>query len=289
MTEIALSDAEKLYVINGIQDNLRVDGRGCMDYRIVDVETDVQSNCSGSAHIRLANNDVLVGIKAELDTPDAQNPNKGRIEVFVDCSPNANPEFEGRGGEEIATEISRILTQAYNNARCLDLSSLCVIPGVQVWVLYVDIIILQCGGSLIDTASLAVKAALFNTKIPAITIKGSGEGTPEIEVSDDPYDVSRLDVTNVPCLITMLRVGSQFIVDATQEEEVCSKSKFVLGVCADGSIMLSKMLGSGSLHPESITDVLETGRDMGIRLNTQLMEKLKLEDTLPSKEKSFLA
>ena len=36
-----------------IQDNLREDGRGCDDYRYIELETDVVSNTSGSAKLRL--------------------------------------------------------------------------------------------------------------------------------------------------------------------------------------------------------------------------------------------
>lgn len=35
------------------QEDLRVDGRGCEDYRCVEVETDVVSNTSGSARVKL--------------------------------------------------------------------------------------------------------------------------------------------------------------------------------------------------------------------------------------------
>lgn len=36
-----------------LQDNLRVDGRAREDYRCMEVETDVVSNASGSARVRL--------------------------------------------------------------------------------------------------------------------------------------------------------------------------------------------------------------------------------------------
>lgn len=35
------------------QEDLRVDGRGCEDYRCAEVETDVVSNTSGSARVKL--------------------------------------------------------------------------------------------------------------------------------------------------------------------------------------------------------------------------------------------
>ena len=51
---------------------------------MMELETDVVSNSSGSARVRLANTDVLVGVKAELGEPHPDRPNEGRLEVFVD-------------------------------------------------------------------------------------------------------------------------------------------------------------------------------------------------------------
>ena len=70
--------------------------------------------------------------KAELEAPFPESPNEGRLEFFVDCSANATPEFEGRGGDELATEISRTLTRAYRDPQVFDLKSLCLLPGRQV-------------------------------------------------------------------------------------------------------------------------------------------------------------
>ena len=55
------------------------------------------THANGSAHLRLANTDVLVGVKAELDLERTGKT----IEFFVDCSANATPDFEGRGGETL--------------------------------------------------------------------------------------------------------------------------------------------------------------------------------------------
>ena len=68
-------------------------------------------------------------MKAELDL---ERTGKA-IEFFVDCSANATPEFEGRGGNELATEISRILSRAYRDPQVFDLKSLCLLPGRQVF------------------------------------------------------------------------------------------------------------------------------------------------------------
>ena len=37
------------------------------------------------------------------------------------------------------------------------------------------------------------------------------EGGKEIELSDDPYDCVRLDVENVPCIVTLCKVRQLFV------------------------------------------------------------------------------
>lgn len=56
-------------------------------------------------------------------------------------SANATPEFEGRGGEELALELSDTLANAYESPLAFDLKPLCILPGQQCWKLYVDILV----------------------------------------------------------------------------------------------------------------------------------------------------
>lgn len=56
-------------------------------------------------------------------------------------SANATPEFEGRGGEELGTELSNTLYKVFNNKHSVDLKSLCISPGEHCWVLYVDVLV----------------------------------------------------------------------------------------------------------------------------------------------------
>lgn len=50
----------------------------------MEIETGIVSNASGSARLRLANTDVLVGVKTEIDEPNPRSPNHGKIEFYVD-------------------------------------------------------------------------------------------------------------------------------------------------------------------------------------------------------------
>ena len=107
---------------------------------------------------------------------------------------------------------------------------------LQCWLLYVDILILECGGNLYDAVSMAVKAALFATLIPRISVTAVDGGEPELELSDDPYDGQRLVelLERAPVLVTLSRIGNHCIVDPTPEEEACSSASIVMGVTPKG-------------------------------------------------------
>ncbi|XP_045712554.1 exosome complex component RRP42 isoform X2 [Phyllostomus hastatus] len=258
MASVSLSEAEKVYIVHGVQEDLRVDGRGCEDYRGVEVETDVVSNTSGSARVRLGHTDILVGVKAEMGTPKLEKPNEGYLEFFVDCSANATPEFEGRGGDDLGTEIANTLYRIFHNKSSVDLEALCISPREHCWVLYVDVLLLECGGNLFDAISIAVKAALFNTRIPRVRVLEDEEGSKDIELSDDPYDSIRLSVEHVPCIVTLCKIGCRHVVDATLQEEACSLASLLVAVTSKGVVTCVRKVGKGSLDPESVFEMMES-------------------------------
>ncbi|XP_030645207.1 exosome complex component RRP42 [Chanos chanos] len=280
MASVQVSEAEKVYIMHGVRDDLRVDGRGCEDYRHMVIETDVVSNTDGSAKVSLGHSDILVGVKAEIGKPRALVPDEGYLEFFVDCSANATPEFEGRGGEELGIDLSNTLYKVFNNKHSIDLRSLCICPGEHCWVLYVDVLLLQCDGNLFDAISIAIKAALFNTRIPKVHISEDAEGGKEIELSDDPYDCVRLNVENVPCIVTLCKVGQRHVVDATLQEKACSVASLLLAVTHKGMVTCVRKMGGGSLDPESISEMTETGKRVGKALHAPLMDLLKKEEGL---------
>jgi hypothetical protein len=67
--------------------------------------------------------------------------------------------------------------------------------------------ILECGGNLFDAVSLAVKAALHNTRVPKVKAACMDGGTVDLQFSDDPFDCSCLDVSAAPCLVTLCKVN----------------------------------------------------------------------------------
>ncbi|KAK9295023.1 hypothetical protein QLX08_010555 [Tetragonisca angustula] len=254
MAETVLSSGEKIFILHGIDADFRNDGRRRCEYRSMEIETKLMPQTHGSARLHIGNTDILVGIKVELDIPHADKPNEGKLEFFVDCSATATPAFEGKGGDDLATEISNVLIAAYQTRNAFDLKTLCILPHKKCWKIYVDVLILQCGGNLFDAVGIAVKAALNSTEIPKITAATLDGGEPDIELSDDCI---QLDTSNYPIIITLCKIGDNYIVDPTLEEEVCSTSSIVMSVLPNGKISSVVKLGCGSIQFNTFTKMLQ--------------------------------
>ncbi|XP_066256031.1 exosome complex component RRP42 [Euwallacea similis] len=270
---MSLSEAEKTFILHGVAENFRVDGRDREGYRPMEVETDIVQHAFGSARLRLANTDVLVAVKIEVDTPLPEKPFEGKIEFFVDCSANATPDFEGRGGEDLAIELSNTLSSAYGSYKTLNLRKLCILKGKKCWKLLVDVLILECGGNLFDAVSLAVKAALYNTQVPKIRAVNIDGDNVEIEVSDNVFDCESLDIIHAPVLVTVCKIGEHCIVDPSLGEEQCTVGSIVVSVSGDSFSAITS-IGTGSLQEETLFECLDLGQKVGVRLNEALMETL---------------
>ncbi|KAK0082191.1 hypothetical protein PV325_010900 [Microctonus aethiopoides] len=287
MAENPLSLAEKTFILHGVDANFRTDGRRQCEYRSIEVETKLMPQTNGSTRLRIGNSDVLVSVKVEVDSPFPNSPDEGKLEFFVDFSANAAPEFEGKGGNELGTEISNILTNAYQSSNAFDLKILSILKEKKCWKMYVDVLVLQCGGNLFDAIGAAVKAALFSTEIPKITAATLDGGEADIQVSDDPFDCMRLNVENFPILITLCKIGDNCIVDPTAEEEACVSASVVVSVTANGKITSIVKTDYGSLLSTTLLKILQTATQVGNKLNDALMEALKKEEALGPKRPIF--
>lgn len=284
MYPILLSNEEKRFITDGIDVNVRCDGRKRCDYRPIELETGLITHANGSARVRLANTDVLVAVKIDVDNPSVETPNSGKIEFFVDCSANATPVFEGRGGEDLAIEISSVFQKAY---RSFPLHKLCIVPTKKCWLLYVDILILECGGNLYDAISLAVKAALHNTALPKTTDIHTDGNNVDLQFSDSMADCWHLDLTKAPCLVTLCKIRDYLVTDPTVEEESCSSSSIVVSVTSAGIITAVVKSGDGSFQAATMHQAIPLAAEIGKNLNSSLDTALQQEQILGAKKTSF--
>jgi len=146
MKEHAFSTIEKEFTLQAIQNNCRVDGRSNDDFRKISISYGADFGC---AIVSLGNTKVLGQVYCELGTPKATRPNEGILFVNVELSRMAAPHFEAGRNSQLLVRITRALERTFKDSKCIDLESLCVISEERVWVLRVDLTVLNHEGNLI--------------------------------------------------------------------------------------------------------------------------------------------
>ncbi|CAK5075363.1 unnamed protein product [Meloidogyne enterolobii] len=286
MADFLISNYEKNYIIDGVQAGIRCDGRQLTDYRPISIETGILAGANGSARIQIGSTDVLLSVKAELNTttdPVLSN----RLKFFVDLSANASPKFAGRGGQEQAEEWAKTLYAAYDNDYIMveSMKRLLLAPPLHYWTLYVDAIVLQHDGNIMDALSLGVKAALFDTQICNVIVRPADEGKFLIDLPDE-ISTWKLDVTSAPLIVAVTRIGNQTVFDLDLSEELCSNNTLYVGIKqgeneednSESLITCIKKVGGGAVEIDSMVEMLEKATHIARNLNFGLMNKLKKDE-----------
>lgn len=124
----------------------RVDGRKNDEFRPLKINFGADW---GSVLVSLGETKVLAQVSCELGIPKATRPTEGMMYINVELGPMAAPHFEAGRNSDLTVQINRTLERTFKDSRCVDLESLCVRAEDHVWILRVDINVLNHEGNLI--------------------------------------------------------------------------------------------------------------------------------------------
>jgi len=223
----------------------RLDGRGLMDFRKIKIETGMIGTAAGSALVSLGNTKVMTGIKVETGTPFTDKPKSGVLTTNVELTPLASPNFEAGPPREKAIEMARVVDRGIREAKAIDLSKLCIDPGKLVFIVYVDIYVLNHDGNLFDAFALSAISALLNAKMKKYTVKKNGElkyGKGYI----------KLPVQNYPVEISIGKLDGKMIVDPSLEEEAVVDGLITIAIGNKGEICAMQKRKTGVFSVEDI-------------------------------------
>jgi len=253
-----------------VKKGTRLDGRGLKDYRKLTIIPNYLPKADGSAYVKLGNTQVLVGVKMEVGTPYSDAPNEGVIVVSAEFVPMASPVFEPGPPDENAIELARVIDRSIRETHAIELEKLAIIPGKKVWMVWIDIYVLDHDGNLTDAASIATLAALMTAKIPKFEITED-----EQVLIDKSTYVGELPLRKKVVTVTIGKIKDALIVDPDQEEESVLDSKIMIAVDEDGVIAGIQKAGLASITKEEAIKAaeiaIEKGKEM-IQKVTQVVQ-----------------
>ena len=257
LTKVRLKQIEQL-----IEKGKRLDERGLLDTREIKIEQGIIEKAEGSARVFLGKTQILVGVKVGLGEPFPDTPNEGVLTVNAELVPVASPSFEPGPPDENSIELARVVDRGIRESKCIDNEKLCIEPGKKVFVVFVDIYVLDHSGNLIDASAIAAMAALLNTKMPNYEIKDG-----ELKMKQG---YTTLPLRSHPVTITIGKINNKLITDPTAEEEQVMDSRITFATKEDGTICAIQKGGSGYFTPQQILEASKIALDKAAELRKKL-------------------
>jgi exosome complex component RRP42 len=258
MTNV-ISEIKKDYLYNLLLKGERADGRAFNQYRQISVQKNLISKAEGSALVKIGSSQVLVGIKMQPGEPFPDTPNRGVIITNAELVPLASPSFEPGPPNEIGIELARVVDRGVRESKAIDLEALCITPGKQVWIIFIDVHILDDCGNILDASSIGAISALLTTKVPASKF-GLGEDYP-------------LPVKDIPVATTAIEFGDVLMFDPDSDEESIANTKLTVISTADGSICGMQKSGTGVLKQEQIYRIVDIACENAKEIREKFLEE----------------
>jgi len=257
-----LTRVKQKQIAQQIEAGKRLDGRGLTDYRELTVEEGLIERAEGSARVHLGKTEVLVGVTIENGEPFSDTPNDGVLTVNAELVPLAYPSFEPGPPDENSIELARIVDRGIRESKAIDTAKLCIEPGKKVFVVFVDIYVLNHDGNMIDASALAAVSALVNTKMPNYEIEDG-------EVKEKT-GYSPLPLKSHPITVTIAKINDKLIVDPGIEEEQVMDARISMAINDEGNICAIQKGGAGFFSPQKILEASKLAQEKSAELRKKL-------------------
>jgi exosome complex component RRP42 len=259
MSEV-IATLKKDYIYNLMIKGKRQDGRGFKDFRDIKLETNIISKAEGSAKVTLGDTQVLVGVKLQTGTPFPDSQDEGVIITNLELNPIASPEFEPGPPREEAIEMARVVDRGIRESGAIDIKKLCITVGESVWIVFIDVHVLNDNGNVIDASCLAAIAALMTTIVPNEQ-QGIGANVP-------------LAMKEIPVGVTLAKIGSKLMVDPSLDEEAVCETKLTVVSSSDGSIAGMQKMGPVPFTEAEVLEAIDMAREKAAELRELYLEEL---------------
>lgn len=245
MDEEVITEMQRDYIYNLAKKGERINGQLFNDYREISIETNVINRAEGSALVKIGDTQVMVGVKLQPGEPYPDTPDKGVIITNVELAPLASPTFEPGPPNEDAVELARVVDRGIRESGAVDLSKLCIEEGKNVWIIFIDVHVLDHNGNLVDASALGAIAALMTAHIPN---KQYGLGEED----------EKLPVKDIPVAVTAIEFEGEIIFDPNLYEENVASVKLTVISNDKGELSGMQKSGKGPLTQEQVNYIVDT-------------------------------
>ena len=188
--------------------------------------------------------------------------------VTSELLPLSSSRFESGPPSIVSIELARVIDRMIRESKIIDLEKLCIEEGKKVWTVFIDIYSMNADGNLLDAAGIGAVIALKNAKIPKYDKKEDKVLFGELTNDNIPLK------KDLPISITVHKIGNNFIVDPSLEEEDISETRLTIGII-DGAIHSMQKGNSELLEMEEFEKIIDLAEKVWKNLSLKLEKHLK--------------
>ncbi|MHA2393446.1 MAG: exosome complex protein Rrp42 [Promethearchaeota archaeon] len=258
-----ISRIETNYIKSNLKKEERIDGRGLWEYRDFTVKADTIASAEGSADVTLGDTRIITGLKYEVGTPFPDLPDEGVATVMSELLPLASPLFERGPPDEQSIELARVVDRGIRHADCIQTKKLCIKEEEAVYILFIDMYVINHGGNLIDAGGVSALTTLISAHIPEGKMGDNGlEWTGKYLTSDDL-------INELPFVITYGKIGDITFLDPNLSEELVSEGRISISVTENKITSIQKS-GVATFSIDEIKMLSKKSLEIGKKLRKDL-------------------
>ncbi|KAI0567403.1 exosome component 9 Rrp45 [Gracilaria domingensis] len=257
MKEELISLSEKSFTTDCVNANCRSDGRRNSEARKANISL---GPTWGFAEVSFDGTRAVASTTIDAITPPPDRSSDGSISISVQLSPTASEpaardSLYRNSGAFLETRIC--IESFIRDSRCVDTEALCILAGVKVWSVRVDVDIINDDGNCTDVCMLAVMASLMHARRPDVNVTGK-----EVRIySLDEREPVPLPIHHVPLSMTFALFGAgkpyapdTVVLDPVKVEELASSGSISFAFNSQGEVCGVYKAGGLPMHLESFDE-----------------------------------
>lgn len=258
-----ISKIEKNYIINNLKKEERIDGRGLWEYRTFNIKADLISSAEGSADVRLGKTRIITGLKYEIGQPFPDLPDEGVCTMMAELLPIASPLFERGPPDEQSIELARVVDRGIRHADCIQTKKLCIKENEAVYILFVDMYVINYDGNLIDAGGVSALTTLISSHLP------EGKMNNETLEWTGNYIKGEDLINELPFVISYGKIEDTLFLDPSLPEELVCDGRLSISVTEDKITSIQKS-GAATFSIDEIKLLSEKSLKIGKELRKNL-------------------
>ena len=259
-----ISKIEKNYIKSNLKKEERIDGRGLWEYRDYNIESDIIASAEGSADVSLGGTRIITGLKYDVGQPFPDLPNEGVCTVMAELLPLASPLFERGPPDKQSIELARVVDRGIRHADCVQTKKLCIKENEAVYILFVDMYVINHDGNLIDVGGVSALATLVSAHVPEGIIGKEGK----LEWTGKYLTAEKI-VNELPLIMTYGKIDDIIFLDPNLPEELVSEGKISISVTEDKITSIQKS-GVATFSFDEIKMLSKKTLELGQKLRKEL-------------------